>query len=231
MIGVIVMTEKMDLRLTNREMLPASVSSILRKAILKGEFKPGERLIQAELAEKIGVSRMPVREALKTLEMEGLVTLVPHRGAIVNSITVEDVEEIYELRAVIESLVLKKSMPALDEKDLIELKKLYDKMVDTTHLETYVELNREFHKTLYSKCESQRLKSFMKTISHGLAQDTPYIIPNQIEKSDKEHEKILRSIINGDVEQAKKELSDHIKRTGKELVEFMKKNNRMHMKE
>ncbi|WP_249869283.1 GntR family transcriptional regulator [Oceanobacillus saliphilus] len=216
------MTEEMSLRLGNREMLPNSVSSILRQAILKGVFKPGERLVQTELAEQIGVSRMPVREALKTLELEGLVTLEPHKGAVVRSITVEDVEEIYELRSVIESLVLKKSIPNLNEEDVNFLKEMHDQMLETTDKETYVDLNRRFHYLLYSGCDSARLKGFMETISHGLAQDTPHIIPGQIEKSNIEHEKILEAVNNKNIKKAREELSYHIKRTGKELIQFMK---------
>ena len=215
------MSEKMDLRLGNREMLPNSVSSILRQAILKGDFKPGERLVQTELAEQIGVSRMPVREALKTLELEGLVTLEPHKGAMVRSVTVEDVEEIYELRAVIESLVLKKSIPNLNEEKLSSLKEMHFQMLETTDKEAYVDINRRFHYLLYSGCESTRLKGFMETISHGLAQDTPHIIPGQIEKSNKEHKGILDAISKLNIEKAREELEYHIKRTGKELITFM----------
>ncbi|WP_067728613.1 GntR family transcriptional regulator [Oceanobacillus damuensis] len=220
------MAEEMNLRLGNREMLPNSVSSILRQAILKGVFKPGERLVQTELAEQIGVSRMPVREALKTLELEGLVTLEPHKGAVVRSITVEDVEEIYELRSVIESLVLKKSIPNLNEENVRALNEMHIQMLKTTDKETYVDLNRRFHSLLYSGCDSDRLKSFMETISHGLAQDTPHIIPGQIEKSNMEHEKILEAISSKNIKKAREELEYHIKRTGKELIKFMKEENK-----
>ncbi|QKY68312.1 GntR family transcriptional regulator [Lentibacillus sp. CBA3610] len=80
------MTEKIDLRIGDREMLHNQVCSVLRSAILRGDFEPGQRLVQTELAEMTGVSRMPIREALRTLETEGLVKMEPHRGAVVRPI-------------------------------------------------------------------------------------------------------------------------------------------------
>ncbi|HLR70008.1 MAG TPA: GntR family transcriptional regulator, partial [Pseudogracilibacillus sp.] len=87
------MSKNLDLRISDREMLHNKVCSVLRRAILKGDFKPGQRLVQTELAELIGVSRMPIREALRTLEIEGLVTLEPHKGAVVRTINKKDIEE------------------------------------------------------------------------------------------------------------------------------------------
>src|SRR5690625_3011319 len=101
----------MNLHIGDREMLHNKVCSVLRKAILKGELKAGERLVQTELAEAIGVSRMPIREALRTLETEGLIVMEPHKGAIVRSISIEDIKEIYELRLALEPLALQKSVP------------------------------------------------------------------------------------------------------------------------
>ena len=75
------------------------VFNTLRKAILKGELKPGERLMEIALAEKLGVSRTPVREAMRKLELEGLVTIIPNRGAFVNGISEQDVQDIYLIRA------------------------------------------------------------------------------------------------------------------------------------
>src|SRR5699024_8904698 len=140
-----IMSGKMDLRIDNREMLHNKVCSVLRGAILKGDFKPGERLVQTELAKLTGVSRMPIREALRTLETEGLVTLEPHKGAVVRSISREDIMEIYELRAILEPLVLKKSMKYFSQKDIEDLKQCYDEMSKETSDDRYVEWNMKFH--------------------------------------------------------------------------------------
>ncbi|MRG84832.1 GntR family transcriptional regulator [Salinibacillus xinjiangensis] len=217
------MSKTVDLRIGNREMLHNKVCTVLRKAILKGDLKPGERLVQTELAEQIGVSRMPVREALRTLEIEGLVTMEPHKGAIVRTISKEDIVEIYELRAILEPMALKKGIPNFTEEDLENLKKYHQQMVETDSDEVYTELNAKFHKLLFSRTQSPRLLGFIETISLGFAQDTPLIITGQIKKSNQEHEQILQSILNQNIEQAGNHLAHHISRTGEELITSLDK--------
>lgn len=212
----------MKLQMAQREVLPNSVTTILRQAILKGDLKANERLVQSDLAEQLGVSRMPVREALKTLELEGLVTNEPHRGAIVNSLTVEDLDEIYEIRTMLEPMTLRKSIPNLTQEDLEALKDLHEKMLVTTAVDEYVELNREFHNITLSGSRSKRLHGLMARVSHGIAKDTPYMIPDQIEKSNKEHTKILDAIFNGEVEKACDEFAHHISRTHMDLMPLLK---------
>lgn len=208
---------EVNLQLGEREMLHNQVCSVLRKAILKSELKAGEKLVQAELADKIGVSRMPIREALRTLELEGLVTIEPHKGAVVKSISKKDIEELYELRVILEPLALMKSMPHFTEEDLQLLDQCYQGMISTTG-EAYIELNKKFHQILLYRCDSRRLLSFIETISHGFAQETPEIIPGQMEKSNKEHARLLEYIVKGEKDQAAECLANHIERSGKELL-------------
>ncbi|SFB02676.1 DNA-binding transcriptional regulator, GntR family [Lentibacillus halodurans] len=212
------MSEKVDLRIGNREMLHNQVCSVLRSAILKGDFEPGERLVQTELAELTGVSRMPIREALRTLETEGLVKMEPHRGAVVRPIKKQDIQEIYELRSVLEPLALKKSIKNFSKDDFEALKTYHQSMIENESGEEYVEWNAKFHQLLSSRCQSPRLLGFIGTISRGFAQDTPQIIPGQIQKSNKEHEDILNAILNEDEEKAVEYLTYHISRTGEELL-------------
>src|SRR5690606_14646120 len=108
--------------------LQFKVTTKLRELILKGEFKMGERLMQEEWAQKLGVSRMPLREALRQLEVEGLVRIEPRRGAVVTPVSTEDIEEIYQLRALLEGEAVVKSLPFLDEEDIRELEAIYGKM-------------------------------------------------------------------------------------------------------
>lgn len=211
----------MKFKAVAREVLPNSVTTILRQAILKGELKPNERLVQADIADQLGVSRMPVREALKTLELEGLVSLEPHKGAVVNSLTLEDIDEIYELRTIIEPFTLKKSLPNLTLDDVLQLERLHEKMLKTTDIETYVSLNNQFHNLSLSGSRSKRLHGLMARVSHGIAKDTPYVIPDQIEKSNIEHAKILYAIKDDDIEEASEEYGYHISRTHKDLIPLL----------
>jgi len=212
------MTEKVDLRIGNREMLHNQVCSVLRRAILKGDFKPGQRLVQTELAELTGVSRMPIREALRTLELEGLISMEPHKGAVVRPLKKEDILEIYELRSVLEPLGLKKSMRNFTKQDIEKLTSYHEAMLATDNADEYVELNADFHQLLFSCCNSPRLIGFIETISRGFAQDTPQLIPGQIKKSNLEHEGILKEIKNKKPEKASSSLAKHNERTGKELI-------------
>lgn len=211
----------MRLKAAEKEMLPNSVASIIRQAIFKKDIKPGEKLVQAELAEQLGVSRMPVREALRTLEKEGLVIIEPHKGAVVTELTIDDIDEIYEIRSILEPMVLGKSIPNLEENILRDIKQLHKKMMRTATKEDYVELNREFHALLCSGCMSKRLHGLMEQVSHGLAKDTPYIIPGQMEKSNVEHENILLAIENNDIKKAEDLLNYHIDRTRKDLIKLL----------
>src|SRR5699024_5159943 len=177
------MDNKSLLQISEERTLHDRVCSILRQAILKGDFRPGERLIQADVAKLIGVSRMPVREALQQLEVEGLVTLEPHRGAVVNSLDIKDIEEIYELRSILEPIALEKSMDNLDEVYLNELKKTHAEMKEATSEEKFVELNTKFHKLLIGRCDNSRLLKFIEMNFKGFPQDTPQVIQGQITKS------------------------------------------------
>lgn len=133
------MGDTVNLRIEDRDILHLKVCSVLRKAILQGDFKPGQRLKQSELADSLGVSRMPVREALRKLELEGLVILEPHKGAIVKSIQIEDILEIYELRSQLEKMAVELSVEGLVEDDIKQLKKLADKMESADELDEFVQ--------------------------------------------------------------------------------------------
>src|SRR5699024_4620079 len=193
------MSDKIDFKIREREMLHNRVCRILRRAIIKGDFKPGERLVQTELAELIGVSRMPIREALRQLESEELVILEP--------------------------LALRKSIENFNQQDLSFLTYLYKTMKGTDSEEEYIEMNANFHHFLSSKCESPRLLGFIETVSRGFSQDTPQLISGQIKKSNKEHSNILNAILNNEKAKAESYLSEHIDRTGQQLVELMQNEN------
>ncbi|GAB7386466.1 GntR family transcriptional regulator [Bacillaceae bacterium] len=212
------MAKKLNLKLEDRDTLHLKVCSVLRKAILRGDLKPGERLVQAELAEALGVSRMPVREALRKLESEGLVTIEPHRGAIVKSFGIDDIREIYELRAELEKMAVEKSIRHMREEDVAELERLVLEMEQATDVEAFVEKNIEFHRLLLSRCPWNRLLEFIETLWNGFPQQTPLLIQGQMERSNEEHRKILLAVKEGDAGKAARLLSEHILRTGEALI-------------
>ncbi|HET7627757.1 MAG TPA: GntR family transcriptional regulator [Bacillales bacterium] len=216
------MNKKVDLKLEDRDTLHLKVCNVLRKAILQGDFAPGERLIQEDLAKALGVSRMPVREALRRLETEGLIKLMPHRGAIVKSLNAEDVDEIYSLRAELEKLAASKSVDKMKEEDIAELEQLVEDMNAMDDLEQFVEANIEFHRLLMKYCEWERLLSFIETLWNGFPQQTPHMLTGQVDLSKQEHEEILWAVKERDAAKASKLLANHISRTGKSLMESIR---------
>ncbi|MDQ0269692.1 GntR family transcriptional regulator [Cytobacillus purgationiresistens] len=216
------MSNDIDLKLDNRDTLHLKVCNVIREAIIKGQFKPGERLKQSDLAEKLGVSRMPIREALRKLETEGLITLVPHKGAIVKTIKHEDIKEVYALRAELEKMALLQSADTLSRADLEEISKMVDLMDEATDVNQFVERNIEFHRLLLQQCKWKRLNTFIDTLWNGLPQQTPHLITGQSETSNVEHRRILEALKREDKEAAAEILSNHILRTGETLIKNLK---------
>ncbi|UOQ94886.1 GntR family transcriptional regulator [Halobacillus shinanisalinarum] len=212
------MSKHLNLKLEDRNTLHLKVCNVLRKAILQGDFEPGERLIQSELAESLDVSRMPIREALRKLESEGLVKLEPHRGAIVKPMNIEDIKEIYQLRANLEKLAVELSVPDLTEGDKHELKTLMEEMENTEDPEVFVEANISFHQLLIKRCTWGRLLSFIETLWNGFPQQTPTLLPGQMKLSNQEHQQIFEAVNAKNESKSATLVSEHIKRTGEALV-------------
>ncbi|WP_235001533.1 GntR family transcriptional regulator [Halobacillus sp. Marseille-P3879] len=212
----------------DRTTLQFKVTTKLRELILKGEFKMGERLMQEEWAEKLGVSRMPVRDALRQLELEGLVRIEPRKGAIVTPISEEDIKEIYQLRALLEGEAIVKSLPYLEKHDLEKLDSLYNQMIelnaDSKDVKEYLSLNAEFHKVLRSGCPWRRTQGFIDTLWKGIPSYTPSVLPNHLEEAHKEHRLMVEYAIARDADKLKEVTVNHILRTRDELIKMVTNN-------
>lgn len=145
----------------------------LREEILNGTLKPGQRLEQTELASRFGISRMPVRDALRRLEAEGLVSVDARRGAVVCSIDLEEMREIYEIREALESLALRLAAPNMTEEDVEDLARLEEQMEDASRrgdMTLWRQLDAGFHHLIFHRCNRQRLlkliTSYWNTTHH-----------------------------------------------------------------
>lgn len=213
-----------NLRLNDRSTLHERVVSRLREAIVKGDFEPGERLVQEELAAAMGVSRMPIREALRQLEKEGLVTLEAHKGAIVTPVAPDDIEEIYVLRATLEAMAAERSMRNITLEDRHNLRQLVEEMeqaVKKNDVEEFVERNAEFHRLLRKGCNWRRMDMFLDMLWNGFPPHTPNILPGQMERSLQEHSEMIAAIEAGDADRLKDVVQTHILRTGDALKKHM----------
>lgn len=204
------------------------VAERLRRAILRGHFKPGERLDQNEIAELLSVSRSPVREALRTLAAEGLVEVYPHRGAVVAELSPAEFEEISIIRVVLESMAARLAAPHIDDERIALLKDILAELDCTTDLDRWVELNRRFHNTIYQAVHRPRLLSFIENLRITM---TPYI--RQYIASDEHlnaarigHRRILEACINRDDKLAQEETERHLKDVYEEALKYLAANKR-----
>jgi DNA-binding GntR family transcriptional regulator len=190
---------------------------------MSGILKKGERLIQEEWAERLEVSRMPIREALTQLQMEGLVELVPHKGAIVTPITRDNIEEIYHTRAFLEGLAVEKSLPYLTTEDINQLKDILIQMEkmeisDSTN-DQYTQLNAAFHETLRKGCPWSRVQKMVETL--GISPIAPNLLVNYHRETQREHRMIYEAVLRGDPSEVKAAVEYHILRTKNNLINYM----------
>jgi DNA-binding GntR family transcriptional regulator len=183
------------------------VTSALRDAVRNGEFQPGQPLRQVELAERFGVSAIPVREALRALEQDGIVASVPRRGWIVTKLTVRDVEEIYELREILEQKGLRDAIPRLTPEHIAELERLTDEIGAADQQDHHLELREHFYHVLYGASGSQRLTSLIMGLHNQLA---PYLRRRRVRKSGETHKQLMQALIERDVDTASRIISMHL---------------------
>jgi len=181
------------------------VADAIRERILAGEFVPGERLAEERLSEELGVSRMPVREALRALAAEGIVTLEPRRGASVTSYTPQQVQELVEVRATLESLNAKLAARRKDPAQIAELQRVLaagTKINEKTDLATIQDNNNRFHEAL----EAIGANSVLSSIVRSLRDRTALIFARQsrtrVRENWKEHAEIVKAVIAGDADLA-----------------------------
>lgn len=213
-----------NLRLNNQDLetIPSKICRVLREAIIKGEFKPGDRLIQNELAESLGVSRMPIREAIKQLESEGYITIEPHRGAIVREFSLKEIEEIYFLRSQFEPLAVKESLKFINAQTIEQLEHLTKEMNETDEIGKFIELNIMFHNLLIKDCPWEKLNSIIQNLWTGFPQQTPHLLADQIEISKNEHILIINAIKENNPPLVSELLEQHILRAGANFLENTK---------
>lgn len=189
------------------------VHDYLRGQIVNGVLPGGARLVQTQVANDLDVSTTPVREALLDLASEGLVQFDSHRGAIVRQLNMEELWEIFELRRVLEPMVVQLAIPKMSVEDLNQLSALCDAMEATHDPDQWVPLNREFHGIFMEKCGRPRLASFVGAL-HDTA--TTFLTtsmrfrPEMIEVGNEDHRILANAAREGDVARAMACSRDHM---------------------
>lgn len=203
----------------------------LRKEITERVIPPGTKLSEAKLAKRWKVSRTPIREALRKLETEGLVNYFPYRGFIVNSISIEDVDQIYTIKISLEGLAGRLATPIIskDTKKLKILENLVKEMKNCSiknDVEEYSEKNLKFHISIWNWCGNPWLVKILHNLSSQLNRFiiNALNVPNRMKKSVKEHQKILDGFKMGNPKAVEKALGLHYKKAAEDLKnEIIKK--------
>lgn len=190
----------------------AYVVDTLRQGILSGVLAEGTPLRQDQLAEKFSLSRMPIREALRQLEAEGLIHHEPHKGAVVAIMAADDIIEIFEMRAMAECLALRKAFSGIKEKTMVEISATLDEMDATKDPDQLSELNQRFHSLLYCSAKRPRLQALIKSLHDSVDRYLRFLLTNldYHDQSQKEHRAILYACQEGDCEKAVEALEDHL---------------------
>ncbi|MDB6442635.1 MULTISPECIES: GntR family transcriptional regulator [Pseudomonas] len=198
--------------------------SYLLDAICGGRLRKGDRLIAEDIAGEIGMSRMPVREAFRRLDAQGLVTLRPNRGAIVSGLDIEELQEVFEMRSALEGLAIRVAVGRIGDRQLAALERLLDEMDDyRDESAEWVSRHRAFHEYLCSLSGRPRL---LKQISalYALVEAPMRLWLQHVEKplsARQEHAVILEAIRSGDADKAEAVLRAHIEGTVVELITFL----------
>jgi DNA-binding GntR family transcriptional regulator len=199
----------------------ARVADHLRRAILAGEIGPGEWIRQEEVAERLGSSRLPVREALRILEAEGLTEHERHRGARVPSLSMHEVDVMYRMREQLEQLAIAESIPQLSGADVARMEAVQERIEAGTDVTTFLELDREFHLAGYTGCRIEQLTGTVVRLWNATAHYRRAYVqlsgPGRQWVINAEHRLLLDAIERRDVVDAERSIAGHIRRTRIEL--------------
>lgn len=217
---------KKNLSLQTYDFLPLrdEVFNTLRERILKGDLKPGERLMEIHLADQLGVSRTPIREAIRMLELEGLVKMVPRKGAQVAKISREDVQDVLEVRKALDTLAVKLACDRITEDEIAKLKAEEDKFESTLKTEDatlIAEADVAFHDVIQVASKNKRLKNMISNLAERIYRYRFEYIKQQSDGGKTlidEHREIIKCIEEKDVEAAIRAIELHIDNQEKSIA-------------
>lgn len=214
----------MAVKLDTYKPLREIVFESLREAIIKGELEPGKRLMEIQLAQKMGVSRTPIREAIRQLELEGLVIMEPRRGAYVAGLSMEDVTNVLEIRGALEGLAASLAAQRATKEEVEELSHIVERFsayAKESNIQGLIEQDVAFHDIIYKSTGNERLLQLISSLREQVQRFRVAYISQFDNASDllKEHQQILQAIQDKDGEKARKIAEDHIKNAENYMIQ------------
>ncbi len=196
------------------------VADMIRKRISRGSFKPGDKLDEVLIAEELNVSRSPVREALRMLEAEGLITSIPNRGAVVTERSLDELRELYFTRSLLEGIAVERAVPHLTKRILDRLDGIQYAASLTSDHEELLTLNNEFHMRIYRAYPQSFLSNYIQQLRNMAAPYNSLYLDTEgnIQLAWEDHRKIFEACVAGDAKKAKCETQKHLDRVCESLL-------------
>lgn len=220
--------DDLKIDIPQKNLIVTTIIDGLRDAIISGKFKPGERLKESEIADQLKVSRSPVREALRSLELDGIVELVPWKGAFVRKITRKEVTDLYEVKEMIEGFAARRIAENGSAQDILELEEIWKQMeiLVNKNIDEYLKENSNFHKAVVSKSQNKKLEQIYLSLlgpielfrSFGIRQEF------RLEESFlRQHLSIVEAIKSKDGNTAEKLSREHVQGGRDHILSLMRK--------
>jgi len=198
----------------------------IREAIINGVFSPGERLMEIQMADEMGVSRTPVREAIRKLEMEGFVVMIPRRGTYVSNMSIKDINDVYEIRISLDTLAAGLAAERISDEELEELQRLLVKVgnaIEENDMAKVVEADIEFHDVLYKASRNERLRNIINNLREQITviRGVSMRYPGRLKDTQEEHRRLVESIAARDVEKSQEAARIHLENAERTLMAAM----------
>lgn len=216
----------LPIKLDNYKPLRELVFESLREAIISGRLRPGERLMEIQLAEELGVSRTPVREAIRKLELEGLVLMIPRKGAYVSRFSMKDIADVFEIRRALEGLAARLAAERCTEEELDDLERILVRSAELAQREKVdetVDLDTQFHEALMKAAHNERLSQMVANLREQIQRfrNSSLRQPGRLHLALEEHRRIVEAIAERDSELAQNRAYEHIENAENSLMEVL----------
>jgi DNA-binding GntR family transcriptional regulator len=214
------------IKLDNYKPLRELVFESLREAIISGRLKPGERMMEIQMAEEMGVSRTPVREAIRKLELEGLVVMIPRKGAYVAGLSLKDIVEVFEIRGALEGLAAELAAERITDDELENLERylvMITEDIEKGDLGKVVETDTDFHTQLYKASRNDWLLQIINNLREQIQRfrTTSLSYPGRMKVAVEEHRQIVEAISSRNGKLARKLAYEHIEKAENSLMSMI----------
>ncbi len=211
------------IKIDEPKLLSEDIAQSIKTAIIKGKFKPGEKIPEGELAESMGISRTPLREAFRKLENEGFIQIIPRKGAVVADIDADEAISLYEIKSSLEGLAARLAAKNMKPKDISKLEKINDELkelIDKNDLESFYKVHTKFHEGFVKMCGNKRLIQMISNLNDhfnrfGIISLT---LPGQFENAISQHAEIIKGFKNGDQNLVEERVRTNVMTGGRVLV-------------